>query len=119
MVEFMRAGGWPMWVVLLYGLITLVAAGFFAARPEEPKIAFIRAMSTATVFAVLGGVASCLGAVMANIPNNPEFAKSPELHLIIMVGFGESLAPAILGFVLLSLVWVVTAAGVRRLARAG
>jgi hypothetical protein len=106
-----------MWVVLLYGLITLVAAGFFAARPEESKIAFIRAMSTATVFAVIGGVASCLGAVMSNVPNNPELARDPQIHLIIMIGFGESLAPAILGFTLLSLVWVVTAAGVRRLAR--
>lgn len=106
-----------MWVVLIYGLVTLVAAGFFAARPEEAKIAFIRAMSTATVFATLGGVASCLGAVFAHIPNNEELAKSPKLHLIVMVGIGESLAPAILGFVILSLVWVVTAAGVRRLGR--
>jgi hypothetical protein len=118
MVEFMRAGGWPMWVVLIYSLVALVAAALFAARPEEGKLAFIRAMSAATVFAVLGGVASCIGAVMANIPNNPEFQSHPQIHLIVMVGIGESCAPAILGFVMLSLVWVITAAGVRRLAQA-
>jgi hypothetical protein len=118
MADFMRAGGWPMWVVLIYGLVTLVASGLFAARPDESKIAFIRAMTTATVFATIGGVASCLGAVMANVPNTPELANDPKIHLIVMIGIGESLAPAILGFVLLSLVWVVTAAGIRRLGAA-
>lgn len=115
----MRSGGWPMWVVLLYGGIALVASGMFAARPEESKIAFIRAMSIATVFAIIGGVATCIAAVMSNVARDEALVKSDELVQVLMVGFGESMAPAILGFVLLSLVWVVTAAGVRRLARVG
>ena len=105
-----------MWVVLLFGLIALVAAGLFAFRPDERKIAFIRAMSAATTFAVLSGVASDIGAVMHKVPQHPEWSKSPELHLIVMMGIGESMAPAILGFTLLALVWMVAAVGVRRLA---
>jgi hypothetical protein len=105
-----------MWVVLLFGLITLVASGLFAFRPDERKIGFIRAMSAATLFSVLSGVSSDLAAVMHKVPQHPEWSKSPELHLIVMTGIGESLAPAVLGFTLLSLVWMVAAVGVRRLA---
>src|SRR5687767_4885219 len=115
-MEFMREGGWSMWVVLLFGLITLVASGLFAFRPDERKIGFIRAMSAATLFSILSGVASCIAAVMHHVPQHPEWSKSPDIHLIVMQGIGESMAPAVLGFTLLSLVWLVAAMGVRRLA---
>jgi hypothetical protein len=118
MMSFMQAGGWSMWVVLLFGLITLVASGLFAFRPDERKIAFIRAMSLATSFSVLSGVTSDIAAVMTKVPEHPEWSKSPDLHLIVMTGIGESMAPAVLGFTMLSLVWMIAAVGVRRLAHA-
>ncbi|HYJ10609.1 MAG TPA: hypothetical protein VEX18_16415 [Polyangiaceae bacterium] len=37
--------------------------------------------------------------------------------MIVMVGIAESLAPAILGFMLLSLAWTLMAVGHRRLSR--
>ncbi len=118
MMEFMRAGGWAMWVVLLFGLISLVAAALFAYRPDERKIGFIRAMSASTLFSILSGVSADLAAVMSKVPAHPEWSKSPDLHLIIMTGIGESLAPAVLGFTMLSLVWMIAAVGVRRLGQA-
>lgn len=114
MMEFMRAGGFSMWVVLVFVLITLVATGLFAFRPDDRKIGFIRAMTVGTVFTILSGVASNVAAVMSKVPAHPEWSKSPDIHLIIMTGLGESLAPAILGFSLLGLAWLLTAVGVRR-----
>jgi hypothetical protein len=115
MIDFMRAGGFSMWIVLTFSLIALVAAGLFAFRPDERKIGFIRAMTIASLFSVASGVTSDIGAVMSKVSSHPEWSKSPDLHLIVMTGIGESMAPAILGFTLLSLVWLVSAVGVRRL----
>ena len=105
-----------MWIVLLFGLVVLASAIRFAVGPDERRIGFIRAMSTATVFSVLSSVAADIGAVMHKVPNHPEWSKSPDLHLIVMIGIGESMAPAILGFTMLALAWMITAVGMRRLA---
>ena len=104
-MEFMRAGGLPIWIVLLFGLSALAVGVLFAVRPDERKAAVLRALSNATLFAVLSGMAACVAAVMIKVPRNPAWANSPERTLIIMTGLGEALTPAILGFSLLALVW--------------
>lgn len=117
MIEFMRAGGVPIWIVLLFGLITLAAAGSFFWRPDQRKKGLIQGMSMASVFSILAGILSCLAAVMSKVPNHPEWSKSPDLHLIVMTGIGESLTPGILGFAILSLAWLFTALGTRKMAK--
>jgi len=117
MVEFMRAGGVPMWFVLLFGVLALIAAGFFAWRPEPRKIDAIKALSIATVFSIASAIVSDIAAVGSKVPANPEWAHSPDLPLIVMQGVSESMAPGILGFSILSLVWLVMSVGHRRLGR--
>jgi hypothetical protein len=114
MMEFMRAGGVPIWIVLFFGLAALVTGVLFAIRPDERKAAVLRALSNTTIFCILSGVTSCIAAVMSKVPGNPEWAHSPDRTLIIMTGLGESMTPAILGFTLLSLVWLLAAVGSRR-----
>jgi len=118
MLDFFRAGGYSMVLVVLFGATTLVAAVAFWRRPREEAVGTVRALSSATVFTVLGGVAACLAAVFTKVPANPDWAHHPDLSLIVMTGLGEALTPAILGFTLLSLAWLFTAAGVRRLGAA-
>lgn len=115
MIEFFMAGGWSMFLILALGLVTLVAAASFMRKPEARDVGMIRGFSVATVFAVLCGIAADLAAVFTHVPNNPEWAHSPDMPLIVMTGLGESLTPAILGFAMLTLAWMVTAVGVRRL----
>jgi predicted benzoate:H+ symporter BenE len=115
MLEFMQSGGVPMIIVLVFGLVTLGVSGRFAWSPREAGVATIRAMSAATAFAILSGVSSAVGAVMSKVPRHPEWSKSPDLALIVMTGLGESMAPAILGFTILALAWMLTAMGMRRL----
>lgn len=114
MMYLMRAGGFPMWIVLLFGIIVLAAAILFAWRPDEGKLGFIRGMSMATVFAILSGVSADLAATFYKVTRVPEFRA--ELVESVLSGLSESMSPAILGFSILSIVWLVTAMGVRRLA---
>jgi hypothetical protein len=115
MVEFIRAGGYPTIVTLVFGVIILVLGGLFVWRPSERRYRVLKAMSTATCFSVIGGVCSNFAAVMSKVPNHPEWSKSPDVHLIVMYGIGEALTTAILGFTILSLAWLMAAVGQRRL----
>ncbi len=118
MIEFFRAGGWSMFLILMLGLVTLFAAAAFMRKPAAADIGMIRGFSVATVFAVLTGISADLAAVFTHVPNTPEWAHSPDMPLIVMTGLGEALTPAILGFTMLTLAWMVTAVGVRRLGTA-
>jgi hypothetical protein len=115
MIEFFQAGGWSMIPVLLFGVLALGAAGRSVARPNERWVGIVRALSAATVFAIMSGLAANIAAVGSHVPANPEWAESPRVHLIVMQGIAESMAPAVMGFTLLSLAWLVAAASVRRL----
>jgi heme exporter protein D len=115
MMEFMRAGGFGSWVVLAVGVATLITAGLFARRPDERRMALIRGLSRATGFSILTALSTNVGAVMFRVPTHPEWAHSPDVHLIVMTGLGEALTPAMLGCALLTLSWLVTAIGMRRL----
>ncbi|MEY2932905.1 MAG: hypothetical protein RL033_3654 [Pseudomonadota bacterium] len=116
-VHLMQDGGWGMWFVLTFGLITLAAAVGFALRPRPGGEAAVRSFSRATTFSILSTVCLDLAVGGSHIANGPAFANHPKIHLVVLEGIAESLAPAILGCTLLSLAWLVMAVGQRRLAR--
>lgn len=117
MMDFMREGGIGMWFVLLFGALAFGAAVAFAVRPDARKVAAIRDLTYATLFATFTGVTSGLAQVGSKVPATPEWANSPKIHLVVMEGIAESLASAILGLSLLAVTWLVMAVGHRRLAR--
>jgi hypothetical protein len=115
--HFMAEGGWGMWFVLAFGLITLAAAMGFARRPRPEGEPAVRSFSRATSFSAISSVCLNLAAVGSKVPNAPGIDQHPKVHFVVMVGISESLAPAILGGTLLSFAWLVMAVGQRRLAR--
>lgn len=115
---FFVAGGFPMIFVLVFGLVALAAAARFAWRPEAGRLGHIAALCVSVLFASLAGVAAAVLAVSVKVPANPEWANSPDLPLILLVGLGEALTPAVLGFSFVAVVALVTAVGLRRLAPA-
>lgn len=117
MIELMRNGGHPMWVVLLFGVTSLVSAGLFARRPGLHKLPFLGAMGLATLMSIFSGTAAAIAAVCTNVANNHEWGHNPDIHLILLQGLSESFAPSVLGFNLLSLAAFVTAFGLRRMPR--
>ncbi|HET9955116.1 MAG TPA: hypothetical protein VFQ61_11465 [Polyangiaceae bacterium] len=111
---FFQEGGWSMWFVLLLGIITLAAAGGFARHPHSAREQVVTFFSRATICAIVSGVALNLATVGSQVSTRPEWAQSPQIHLLVLSGIAESLAPAILGFSFLAVSWVLMAVGQRR-----
>lgn len=115
MANFIRAGGFPILIVLALGLGLLLISAIFARTPRPTRLGVIRALSVAVTFATLSAVAANVMAVFRKVPANPEWAHSPDLPLIVMTGLGEAITPAILGFTILSIAWMMVAVGMRRI----
>jgi hypothetical protein len=112
MIEFFKDGGWSMFVILLFGGISLATGAYHAARPDGRHEGFLKWMCAATLCATLAGLASDFGATFKAT------SKIEELNLrgqITTEGLAESMSPAVMGFVLLSLAMFLGAIGRRRL----
>jgi hypothetical protein len=113
MLDFFRAGGWAMFVVLATVIPLLIISVKFARNASPQGLSMIRALTMAVVFASIGGVVSNLASVARHVPSDPELWKEPLAN--ILWGINESMAPAILGFSLISIAWILVAFGVRRM----
>ena len=115
MPEWFVVGGWSMWFIAAVGALTIAAAGKFAFRPDPTQLDRIRALGRAIGWAIVTGVSVDLAAVGFHIPAKPEWAHSPDLPLLVMQGFAESMSPAVFGGSILSIVSLLCAAGHGRL----
>ena len=118
MWTLMHEGGWPMWMIVAFGVIALGAAARFALRPERRQRGFIISMSAATLFSIFVGTCADLAAVghsvgeqWSDLISNPNHAPARMWS----EGFAESMSPGIMGFVMLSLVAMLYAVGHARL----
>jgi hypothetical protein len=107
-----RDGGWSMFAVVIFGLVALAAAAFYAARPDGKHEGFIKWMSRATLWSILAGMCSDFATVFRYVCEMEDWNKRTQT---ILEGAAESLSPGIMGFVLLSLVALLAAVGRRRL----
>lgn len=112
MMEFLLSGGWSSWMVLILGGTSLAIAALFARRPEPRRLPLLRAMTWATAFSVLAGLASNFTATLSAASSEDSLAASSA---ILMAGGAEALSPALLGFTLLALSWMFIAIGLRRM----
>jgi hypothetical protein len=117
MVTLFREGGFPMWFVLLFGAVSLAAAGRFAYKPTRDKLGFIYGMSGATLLTTLMAICADLAAV-GHHANERWDEWSDVIVRVLLQGFAESMSPGIMGFSFLSLVALLLAAGATRLAPA-
>jgi hypothetical protein len=108
---FFLAGGFPMIFVLVFGLVAVAAAGRFAWKPEIGRLGHIAALCVSLGFASLAGVCTDLIAVSRHVPEMD--LEDGQLGLVMLVGLGESLSPAVLGFSLIAIVALVSAVGLR------
>jgi hypothetical protein len=119
MLTLIEWGGFPIWFVLLFGFISLGAAGFFVFRPDRRQLGLVIGMSLATFFSILNGIVADLATVghSANVGWDKYVAEGglPIIPRMVSQGFAESLSPGIIGFTLLSLTWLVAAVGLRRM----
>ncbi|MFO0672125.1 MAG: hypothetical protein U0235_21280 [Polyangiaceae bacterium] len=121
MLTLMLEGGFAMWFILLFGLVALGAAGSFAVRGDARSLGFVKGMTQATLYATLVGIATDIGAVghhvgemMAGTFKLPPGNEALTPASATLIGVGESMAPAIVGFALLTITVLFTAIGERR-----
>lgn len=119
MLNLFRAGGAPMVFVVIFGLLALVSASLFVWRPTEARLRPLQALDRATLYSALAGVVAAIAAVGYHVPQDPAWANSPQLPLIVMTGIAESMSAPIFGFTFLALSAMLQAVGLRRLGRAG
>jgi uncharacterized membrane protein YhaH (DUF805 family) len=113
MPQYLRAGGYVTWVLLAVGLVLLVTAVRFLLAATPRRLAFLRSLSIAYVFLMLGGVATSMTKVLYTVVREHE--RSGQLSVdMLLWGTGEAITSAGLGFTLLGLVWLIIAVGVRR-----
>jgi hypothetical protein len=114
MGTLIREGGFPMWFVLAFGLVSLGAAAWFAYRPSRRRLRFIYGMSAATALTSLMGICADLAAVGHHANERWDEFSGPIVRVLLQ-GFAESMSPGVMGFSFLSLVALLTAAGAPRL----
>jgi hypothetical protein len=94
---------------ILVSVLPLIAAGAYLFRPSEQRLAMMRPLSLAGIFAGLNG--SSLGAI--NTLRGLWLAP-PRDGRIIWIGTAESIVPLYVAFSCLMLAWLCVAAGMRR-----
>jgi hypothetical protein len=112
MAEYFNEGGFGMYPTALFGLLLLLAAAAYAARPERRLGPLLAGLAAAT----LG--AGSLGFVTGVVTTFQAVARvaRDDQPLIAFVGVAESLHNLALGFGLLALAALVASGGALRLA---
>ena len=104
-----------MFVIVVFGGLALVNAARFAWAPGPGRVPYQVALGAAILFSGLGGTAVDLMTVAMKVPANPEWAADPQVGLIVLTGFGESMAPTILAMGALISQALLVALGLKRL----
>jgi hypothetical protein len=94
---------------ILVSLTPLIAAGAYLLKPSEQRLAMMRPLSLAAIFAGLNGVS--LGAINTL---RGLWLEPPRDMRIIWIGTAESIVPIYVSFSCLMLAWLLVAAGMRR-----
>ena len=106
------------WFVVIVGLATLATSINFALRPAERTLAVLRPLSAATAFSSLAafllGLANGLVGLSRSLEHAADAASTSRVWRVFIAGLAESPASLVLGFALLSVVWLLVAVGLRR-----
>ncbi len=112
-MEWFVMGGFPMVVIVVFGLVGIVNAARFAWAPSPGRVAYLTALGVA--LAGVGGMATDLIAVSVQVPAHPEWVAESGLGMIVLQGVGESLTPVVLASGMLIAQSLLVALGLRRL----
>ena len=97
-------------VSMFVGVLPLAIGIVYAIWPNEHRLALMRPLSLATIFAALSG--STLG--MLNVLRGMGMGSAPDFTRVSAIGLAESLVPLFLGFGFLAAAWLCVALGLWR-----
>ena len=108
-----RNGGWGMYPIVVFGLIALATAGYFAVRADARTKAFLEVMPKVIFWATVTAFASDLIAVAGYFETHE--VPDAQVLRVLIEGGGESLSTVVFGGAFLMLVYLLTAIGQRKL----
>mgnify|MGYP001547354165 FL=1 len=114
MANLVREGGFPVFFLLAFGLLAMAFAVRFAAAPTQRGLRTTLSLSVATLLTSINGVFAAFWAVGHQAPAYLKRHPESSLSEVVLLGFGESMSPGILGFTLLSLIALIVTLGVYR-----
>lgn len=86
----------------------------FASAPSRRVLRTTLALCAATALTSINGILAAFSAVGHQAPEYVKHHPESSLSEAVLLGFGESMSPGILGFTILSLVALIWAVGVYR-----
>ena len=107
--DMLRQMGLAALFSIMVSFLPLLAAGAYLFKPSEQRLAMMRPLSLAAIFAGLNG--SALGAINTL---RGLWMEPPRDGRIIWIGAAESIVPLYVSFSCLMLAWLLVAAGMRR-----
>lgn len=110
--EAFRNGGWPMYPILVCGLLCVLAAASYAARPEPRRAPLVWALGIGTL--LWGALGFTLGMILtlSAVGKVP-----PAERYIVLIGLGESLNDLALALLLVLAAALTAAVGAFRRSR--
>lgn len=114
MSEFFHEGGWGMWPVLVFGMVTLGAAARFAWKPDVRQLGFLGAMTLTTFGSMFSATWTSIAAVFGHIADKTPPLGEEQFRATLMAGLMESTRAATLGSGLLTLACLLVAVGALR-----
>jgi hypothetical protein len=94
---------------LLLGILPLPAGVWYAVRPTEQRLALMRPLSLAAIFASLCGLLSGIVSIVRTM------ALSPTINWkFVTLGTAEALVPLFVAFACLAVGWLSVAVGLQR-----
>ncbi len=112
-MQFLRSGGFNMVILAALAVVMLATAVRFARNADPHRLAILRSLTWALVFATLTGFVAGLVATCRFVVTDPEAIRDPLPYLL--TGFSESCANLILGGGIAVVTWILVAIGVRRM----
>jgi hypothetical protein len=110
MTDFFTNAGIIAKLTIFIVFAPLVMGVLYAIKPSERKLAFMRPLSLAAIFAALSG--TCLGVinVLMGATEHPQGVSSAHA----LLGLAETLVALFVGFGCQTVAWLCVAIGMRR-----
>lgn len=99
-------------LTIIVGVLPFAIAVMYAVRPTERRLALLRPVSLASIFAGLSGALSGFINILRGIGVTGTI--SPEIFARVSIGLAEALVPMFLAFGWLTAAWLLVAVGMRR-----
>ena len=110
LLDVLRQASLVALLSLIVTLLPLAAGIAYALRPTEQRLALMRPISLAGIFAALCGLLSGLVNILRLIGVN----EVPVESRIVALGIAEALVPLFVAFGCLTVAWLSVALGLRR-----